>query len=773
MDPARTTFLVRYADDDGDGAPDDANGDRLPDLYPRVLLRRLADGPSRTSTVVPLILDPSPFRDALAVGGSSLTPSLSLIVPPVAVSIAGGVRTVLDAIPPGAYEAVVISATGQTWIVPNPLDALQPGATDPTQSVRVRFEPGPAPPPGTIRGQLRVAAGVDADAYVFAFAEADPPPPLGTGRPVAAASVPRASFVGAGAESEAPFVLRGLPTGSYSVRAVADLDGDFSLLVPILQQPTAGDLVGGAAALADVVGVVPADAGTIRLTQALPFERPAFAIDGVVARLARVPAPQRVELVARPINALGMDASRTAFPVALSSPAADLDADKLRDLLPRVILTRLADGGDPRRAPDDPERIVIPALVDPVPFTAALSAGAPFVPATRLPVIVLPAAFRVGAAGLRTPVFPVPSGRYRVNVLSVTGQTWSVPSDVDTTFARIGTPLEDETQAGYVEILPTPVPLGGITGIARVPAANVTSDAAQLVILAFRADAPPPPVGSGRPVATALIQRADLSVEGADLRASYRLLGLESGAYVVRAFLDANGNATPWLETRNQPDGGDIAGGYFSGPALGRVEVDALAGLTVGIDVTISPALTVPIDRPVFAPPAGLVLRASNAPLVTALIALAPTTELLTATGTFLLQWSDLDGNGVADLGPTGEPALLPRVIAERLDPADPTRLAAPRVVIPGLVPPPATVPLGFPGDDPTNLAARLPVQGTLPVVFPFVALDTTTGQTITPPAGAYRVTVVNGSGQTWTVPNELARDPRFETQGRVLTVEP
>jgi hypothetical protein len=155
------------------------------------------------------------------------------------------------------------------------------------------------------------------------------------------------------------------------------------------------------------------------------------------------------------------------------------------------------------------------------------------------------------------------------------------------------------------------------------------------------------------------------------------------------------------------------------------------------------------------------------------LIALAPTTELLTATGTFLLQWSDLDGNGVADLGPTGEPALLPRVIAERLDPADPTRLAAPRVVIPGLVPPPATVPLGFPGDDPTNLAARLPVQGTLPVVFPFVALDTTTGQTITPPAGAYRVTVVNGSGQTWTVPNELARDPRFETQGRVLTVEP
>ncbi|HEY0092838.1 MAG TPA: hypothetical protein VGB96_00875, partial [Archangium sp.] len=38
-------LVVRCVDDNGDGFPDDANGDSQPDLWPRVLVRKLADGP--------------------------------------------------------------------------------------------------------------------------------------------------------------------------------------------------------------------------------------------------------------------------------------------------------------------------------------------------------------------------------------------------------------------------------------------------------------------------------------------------------------------------------------------------------------------------------------------------------------------------------------------------------------------------------------------------------------------------------------------------------
>jgi hypothetical protein len=49
------------------------------------------------------------------------------------------------------------------------------------------------------------------------------------------------------------------------------------------------------------------------------------------------------------------------------------------------------------------------------------------------------------------------------------------------------------------------------------------------------------------------------------------------------------------------------------------------------------------------------------------------------------------------------------------------------------------------------------------------------TRQTMAPPLGKYRVTLIAQTGQTWSVPNELgyaAGDPLAASQAAVLSVE-
>lgn len=753
MDQGRTGFLVTLADDDGDRRPDDANGDQLEDLYPKVLLRRLKTADDQRNIVVPLIIDPLPYRDALrSAASSSVAQRLDLIVPPVAVEISGTMRTILPAAPAGDYEVVVISSTGQTWIVPNNLDVVQPPHVDPTQSVKVRLVDGDALPIGEISGRLEVRTTTPAVGYVIAFREADPPPPAGTGRPVALATVVLDQPTPSGLAGD--FVLRGLPPDRYLLSGLYDLDGDFSPLVPVLAQPSAGDMVGAYAGVVQV-GLGPAsEAVTITLGAPLPVERPAFAlVDGPV-QLSRRPVPQAFEIVSHPIAALDMDAARTRFLVALAGlPPPDLDGDHLPDLYPRVLLTRLVDGPAPEQAIDDPERIVIPGIVDPLPFLTALSGGAAVVPTDRLRVIVPPLALKLGPSGSRTPIAPIPAGRYRVNVLAPTGQTWSVPSEANTAFGRFGTSRADPTQAEYVEILADPVPLGSISGEVETNGLPLTGDF-RVVVFAFSTLAPPPPTGTGRPLASTVLSPGAF-IGG---RAAYRLSGLAPGRYLVRAFFDTNGTFTPWFDTLNQPDAGDVPGVYLDGGVPGEVELTMTAQAVEGRLVSLIPQQAYTHDRPVFTLAASATVSRNRGGVVR-LDSVESSTEVLDATGRFVVTPRDPAAGTV-----------FPQVFAELLDPADPThlRLAVPRMVIPGLVDA-ASV-----GIDPTDPQA-LAVLTSLPVFFPPVAVDPMTGApTGQPTAGLYRVTVILRSGQTWTVPNELQRaagDPLATTQARYLSV--
>src|SRR5437762_5500567 len=138
MDPLKTAFLVQYIDEDGDRKPDDQNGDHLPDVYPKVLLRRIDPAPDANgSIIIPGIIDPFPYMDQLATRGSAITQKLDVILPPVSVLHGPAGDTIMPGVPAGSYEVNLIEGTGQTWTLPNRIDQFDPGTSpDPSQQDR-------------------------------------------------------------------------------------------------------------------------------------------------------------------------------------------------------------------------------------------------------------------------------------------------------------------------------------------------------------------------------------------------------------------------------------------------------------------------------------------------------------------------------------------------------------------------------------------------------------------------------------------------------------
>ncbi|MFY0571035.1 hypothetical protein ACN28E_45380 [Archangium lansingense] len=168
------TMLVRYVDDNADGVPDDADGNGQPELWPRVLVRKLADGeglsaaqkladendldrdglldavgtdypradgtsdglPDQVVLAATLAPDPA-LMDALRNpdGTPRMYPvpvsSLGVLVLPQALDVRNPLkREALKSVPSGRYAITLVQFTGQTWRVPNELSptlALEDG----------------------------------------------------------------------------------------------------------------------------------------------------------------------------------------------------------------------------------------------------------------------------------------------------------------------------------------------------------------------------------------------------------------------------------------------------------------------------------------------------------------------------------------------------------------------------------------------------------------------------------------------------------------------
>ncbi|HLL06935.1 MAG TPA: hypothetical protein VK539_40545 [Myxococcaceae bacterium] len=159
-------FLVRFVDENPrDGRPDDANRDGVPDLWPRVVVRKLAENSltdendldnngvlDETGVDYPHANAPQDGEPDLVVLASGVVPDAFLpaltdaqgnprmdaVVPTPELSVA--VRALafdarnpdapepLRTVPPGRYAVIVIQSTGQVWRVPN---ELTPGVAEP------------------------------------------------------------------------------------------------------------------------------------------------------------------------------------------------------------------------------------------------------------------------------------------------------------------------------------------------------------------------------------------------------------------------------------------------------------------------------------------------------------------------------------------------------------------------------------------------------------------------------------------------------------------
>lgn len=741
MSPEKSRFLVQFVGISEEGRPLDANGDHLPDIYPQVYLRRIEAGTSTRAVLVPLINNPLPFLDELSAEGFALSDRLELIVPPLAVEIDRGETRRLPNIPAGDYETIVFSGTGQTWRVPNDLATLFPGEPEPSQSVVVRMSEGAPLPPGRIAGRLLVpGASQAAETYVFAFAEASPPPPAGTGRPSGLVALSRASLLESAGGLEARFEIGGLEEGRYHLVALFDGNDSFSPLVESLAEPDAGDFVGRSmqpvATGSDDIEIV--------LDARLPFDRPgfSFAPDLVIPSFEL----SRASLASNSEPLLSVRPQLNQFAVRLR--ASDETGDNLPELYPRVLLTLLEDTPDPRTALDQSPLVVVPAFVDPMPFLTALDAGEAARVTDVLPFIIPPVALESGQ--LRA---GIPSGRYRVTLIAETGQTWRVPNASALTLGRDGTEREDLSQARFIRAEPGARANGRIEGQVTVP--GLLTPGASVLVLAFDEQEPPPPAGAGRPVSSARLAGPALSTGVA----SYALSGLASGRYLVRAFIDRNADFVPWYDTHNQPTRGDVPGGYFEDGILTAVAVDGLGPATSGVDVTFVEAATYEHDRPLFELPADLELQSAGPPLDLTLSALASSSAILRAEGSFPIQWVDLDGDRIADdVNGDGAPDVFPLVLAERLDDADPEglTLASPGERLFGVVNPAQFVGLGFPAQDTTQTSSV--VESTrLNVIIPPIS-QKDGGEVGPPTPGLYRVSLINHRGQTWTVPSILQR---------------
>ncbi len=334
---------------------------------------------------------------------------------------------------------------------------------------------------------------------------------------------------------------------------------------------------------------------------------------------------------------------------------------------------------------------------------------------------------------------------------------------------------------------------------ARIEGTVVASTAARgpAVLFLFDAAKPPPPAGTGRPLAfTVVTEEALFHGAAPGLRATvtapFAFSLVASGKYLVQGFIDSGHDFVPWYGVTAGMNAGDVGGGVgltqtFSGIlGVSVVEVKELDGQPqplLNLVAEFGDELKTPVDRPVFSLPSdGALQLGATATRVT--LTLAPMNQGLIhqAQPAFLVRLVDDDLDGKPDdANGDGVPDAWPRVVVRKLEDGAASlavETSADREHVDTKTG--ATVPAdGVP--DVTVLAAGFDLRALLPRLvddgghvlpgpLPVSSLDleikplaldvSTPGspQVVKGvPSGRYAVTVIQSTGQAWTVPNELA----------------
>ncbi|RKH93324.1 hypothetical protein [Corallococcus sp. AB038B] len=350
------------------------------------------------------------------------------------------------------------------------------------------------------------------------------------------------------------------------------------------------------------------------------------------------------------------------------------------------------------------------------------------------------------------------------------------------------------------------------TRSARIEGSLVVQSRARGNAIVFIYDAanPPPPAGSGRPLAFTVVTAAELF--GASMgdsstgpfTAPFSLSLVEPGRYLLRGFIDADtcrnipqpchvSDFNPWYGVTSEPNAGDVGGGAVD-PATSATRVlevttdaDGWPQPLSGVSVSFADSATVPFDRPAFQTADPREFNTSNTPLKT----LTLTPQVLTGAVDqrppgFWVQLIDANKDGVPDdANGDGVPDFWPRVIVRKLAEGVTGYVDENDLNRDGMVDdegvdyarvsggkdgkPDVTVLAAGLSPDPL-LAALLDEQGKprpqpvfvpqLVVAIRALALDARDPAAPAPlaavPPGRYSVTLLQSTGQTWRLPNEL-----------------
>lgn len=333
-----------------------------------------------------------------------------------------------------------------------------------------------------------------------------------------------------------------------------------------------------------------------------------------------------------------------------------------------------------------------------------------------------------------------------------------------------------------------------LSGTVVVNGADAVADT---MILLYEADNPPPPTGTGRPVSFATVPASAFTTDAGGVpSAPWSLTEVPNpggdilGEWLVTALMDVDGNFQPLITATAGSTCGDWLGAYFSDIYTGEyASVPASGGEHVD-GITVAVGFEMPTQRPAWAFPDGSATIAATAfsqfQVQTTAIHAAigadaepydlegPFDGTAACQTAFWTYQTDADGDGAADAHPNPNfPSSIkdfwPRVYLRYLD--DPRYVSE-------AIPLPAAFGVGLP---PVNTPTP---ATTLDVLFSGAALRLEDDGTSTlvegedVPRGAWAVTVVQFTGQTWTVPNELAEHPSTDDaydpagQGGVLILE-
>ena len=746
IDPLFT--LVMQADGDGDGWPDDLNGDGAPDVkWPRVLFFKLdpSDDASLTRMDPPVLLpgvvlpfDTDNAMDlatnrifqAQAAGipfdGASILPvtTMRVALPPLVVTdLATSSTADLEAFAAsgvdvlGEYQVLVMNSTGQLWNLPNELAAF--GIEG--QGEHLHLNGDGATDQGRVEGTVTMnASDVGGDGYVIRFDCAAPPPPAGTGSPLDLSVIKEADWV----DGVGSFDFDNVPFGSCSIiTGFVDRDGDFSAFFGVAQGYTAGDL---ALDSAHVTTGADGSFEPIALTGLgpIPLDMPAFdftdaasGATGGAMELGPVPGSTPVTYLHLSAEGVSSGFGEQADPLFTLVFEADNDGDGWPDDLngdgapdvrwPRVLAVRL-DPADPQQLTRSDPPVVLPGVVLPLDTADAfnfdtnvvlqsMQAGLPFdgaqvIPLTELTVAVPPLVVTDLATATTAPIEQVAegglevTGSYQLVVMNSSGQVWTLPNEIA---------VLEGGQDSTFEV-----------GVAAPGARETTSVAGSLtydpalgepsgpgIVLRFDCASPPPPSGSGRPLDLAIVHDWQAGV------GSFAFSEVPAEACsIITGFVDNDGDFDAFYDVTAGTTGGDVA---IDAEIVTVGSADS-SGVVEPVLLALTASTVVPLERPsfTFADALGAdvptmsvaTTPGTTSPVMIGLSAVElDTVFTTTASPMFGVTFApDLDGDGLPDdFNGDGLPdTLWPQILVRKLDAADPLGLAVadPPVMLPGLI---------------------------------------------------------------------------------------